>query len=149
MVERFERFSYIISEISKYWHKIASYEMEKYGLKGTHAVYLVTMYQYKEGIHAARLCELCGKDKSDVSRMMSIMEKKGLVTKSGEGGYRVLLKLTDEGRAAAEHVRDRARVAVDLTGGDISEEHRSVFYDTLEHIADRLRKLSESGLPAN
>ena len=25
----------------------------------------------------------------------------------------------------------------------------SIFYDTLEHIADRLRELSESGLPAN
>jgi len=149
MVERFERFSYIISEISKYWHKIAADEMEKYGLKGTHAVYLVTMYQYENGIHAARLCELCGKDKSDVSRMMSIMEKKGLVTRSSGAAYRALLKLTDEGRAAAEHVRDRAKLAVDLTGGGITDEHRRILYETLEVIADNLRELSESGLPRN
>lgn len=147
MVERFERFSYVISEISKYWHKIAADEMEKYGLKGTHAVYLITMYQYDEGIHAARLCELCGKDKSDVSRMMSIMEKKGLITKTGGSSYRTLLKLTDEGRSAAEHVRDRAKLAVDLTGGDITDEHRRILYETLELIADNLRVLSESGLP--
>ncbi|MBQ8524137.1 MAG: hypothetical protein IJ457_05900 [Clostridia bacterium] len=147
MVERFERFSYVISEISKYWHKIAADEMEKYGLKGTHAVYLITMYQYDEGIHAARLCELCGKDKSDVSRMMSIMEKKGLITKTGGSSYRALLKLTDEGRSAAEHVRDRAKLAVDLTGGDITDEHRRILYETLELIADNLRVLSESGLP--
>ena len=149
MIERFERFSLAISEISRCWHKLTADEMGKYGLKGTHSIYLLAMLRYPDGITAPQIGELCGKDKADVSRMMSIMEKKGLVTKSGEGGYRVLLKLTDEGRAAAEHVRDRARVAVDLTGGDISEEHRSIFYDTLEHIADRLRKLSESGLPAN
>lgn len=148
MVERFERFSFVISEISRYWHKIATDEMAKYGLKGTHAVYLTTMYQHEDGIHAARLCELCGKDKSDVSRMMSIMEKKGLVTRCGVA-YRALLKLTDEGRLAAEHVRDRAKLAVDIAGGDISDEHRLIFYETLEHIADKLHHISESGLPIN
>ena len=34
MIERFERFSFAISEISRYWHKITATEMEKYGLKG-------------------------------------------------------------------------------------------------------------------
>ena len=29
MVERFERFSYAISEISRCWHKIAGEEMQK------------------------------------------------------------------------------------------------------------------------
>jgi DNA-binding MarR family transcriptional regulator len=147
MVERFERFSFIISEISRYWHKIAADEMEKYGLKGPHAVYLTSLYQHDEGIHAARLCELCGKDKSDVSRMMSIMESKGLVMKCGDNSYRALLKLTDEGRIAAEHVRDRAKLAVDLAGGEITDEHRAIFYETLEHIANKLHTLSESGLP--
>jgi len=147
MVERFERFSFIISEISRYWHKIAADEMAKYGLKGPHAVYLATLYQYEDGIHAARLCELCGKDKSDVSRMMSIMEAKGLVYRCGSTSYRALLKLTDEGRLAAEHVRDRAKLAVDLAGGEITDAHRTIFYETLEHIANKLHTLSESGLP--
>ena len=147
MVERFERFSFVISEISRYWHKIAADEMEKYGLKGPHAVYLTTLYQYEDGVYAARLCELCGKDKSDVSRMMSIMEAKGLVMRCGGNSYRAQLKLTDEGRLAAEHVRDRAKLAVDLTGGEISDEHRTIFYETLEHIANKLHALSESGLP--
>ena len=74
-MERFERFSFAISEISRYWHKLTAEEMEKYGLKGTHSVYLLTMYRYPDGITATQLCELCSKDKSDVSRMMSIMEQ--------------------------------------------------------------------------
>ena len=147
MVERFERFSYAISEISRYWHKIASDEMEKYGLKSPHAIYLTTMYHYEDGLHAARLGELCGKDKSDVSRMMSIMEKKGLVKREGEGAYRALLKLTDEGKRAAEHVRARAIVAVEAAGKGITDENRQVFYDTLELIAANLAKISAAGLP--
>lgn len=147
MIERFERFSYAISEISRYWHKIASDEMEKYGLKSPHAVYLTTMYHFEDGIHAAKLGELCGKDKSDVSRMLSIMEKKGLVRREGEGAYRALLKLTDEGKKAAEKVRQSAIIAVENAGAGISDEDRTVFYNTLEKIASNLAVLSESGLP--
>ena len=50
MLNRFERFSLAISEIYRYWHKIAADEMEKYGLKGPYAVYLTAMYRYKDGI---------------------------------------------------------------------------------------------------
>ena len=59
MIDRFERFSVMISEISRYWHKITTTEMEKYGLKGAHSIYLTTMARFPEGITAAQLCELC------------------------------------------------------------------------------------------
>ena len=115
MIERFERFSLAISEIWRYWHKLTGEEMEKYGLKGTHSVYLITMYRYPEGITAPQICELCGKDKADVSRMMSIMEQKGLVLKEGinQNLYRGVFKLTEAGRKAAEYVKSRAALAVE------------------------------------
>lgn len=149
MVDRFERFSFAISEISKYWHKITAEEMEKYGLKGPHSIYLVTMYRYPEGITATQLCELCGKDKSDVSRMMSMMEKKGLVKKEGihQNLYRGVFKLTPEGMIAAEHVRKRASLAVEVAGKDLTEQNREIFYEALELIASRLREISKEGLP--
>ena len=149
MVERFERFLFTISEISRSWHKIAADEMEKYDLKGPHAIYLTTMYRYEEGITAARLSELCGKDKSDVSRMMNIMEKKGLVKKEGvnQNLYRALLKLTDEGKVAAEHVRERASLAVEIAGKDLTEEKREIIYESMETIASNLKELSKEGLP--
>jgi len=148
MVRRFERFSCAISEISRYWHKLAAEEMEKYGLKGSHSIYLTTLHSNSQGISSARLCELTGRDKADVSRMMRIMEQKGLVIREG-ASYRAKLKLTPEGNAAAEHVCLRAAKAVELAGGGMTGEERRIFYDALESIAANLRNLSETGLPEN
>lgn len=149
MVERFERFSLAISEISRHWHKLTAEEMEKYGLKGTHSVYLLTMLRCPDGITAPQLGELCGKDKADVSRMMAIMEQKGLVTKEGiyQNRYGGVFKLTPEGMEAAQHVRQRASLAVELAGKDLTEESRAIFYDALESITANLRTLSKEGLP--
>lgn len=148
MIDRFERFSFAIFEISRCWHKIAADEMEKYGLKGPHSVYLIAMYRYPEGITATQLCELCGRDKADVSRMMSIMEEKGLVKREGgQNRYRGLLKLTEAGKAAAEHVRERVRLAVEMGGKGLSDEKRAVLYETIELIASNLREISKEGLP--
>lgn len=151
MVERFEKFTYYIFEITRCWHKLASEEMAKYGLKGPHATYLTTLYKFDEGITAPRLCELCGKDKADVSRMMSIMEKKGLVIKEavGKNKYRGLLKLTDEGKLAAQHVRERVALAVDMAGKGLGDEDRVAFYHALEMISVNLKLLCEEGLPQN
>lgn len=150
MVERFEKFSLSIFEITRHWHKLASEEMAKYGLKGPHATYLLALYRFKDGITAPKLSELCGKDKADVSRMMSIMESKGLVTKEsiGKNLYRGLLKLTDEGKKAAEFVKERAVVAVEMAGNGLSDESREQMYSALEIIAGNLRTLSHDGLPA-
>lgn len=147
MIDRFERFSLAISEISRYWHKIAGDEMEKYGLKSSHAMYLTTMYHYKNGITATSLCELCSKDKSDVSRMMSIMEKKGLVKKEGANNYRAMLKLTDEGKKLAEKVRTLATLAVELAGKELSPKKREIFYESLSIITENLKIISKEGLP--
>lgn len=149
MIDRFERFSMAIFEISKHWHKIATDEMEKYGLKGPHCIYLLTMLQHPEGITASTLGELCGRDKADVSRMMSIMEQKGLVSKEGlhQSLYRGLLKLTEEGIAAAEQVCQRVCVAVEAAGKGLDDARRILFYEALELISDNLRRISQDGLP--
>lgn len=149
MMDRFERFSVVISEISRYWHKITAAEMEKYGLKGTHSVYLAAMARYPEGVTAGQICEMCCKDKSDVSRMMAIMEKKGLVMKEGvyQNLYKGVFRLTEEGKAAAEYVNRRASLAVAIAGKDLTDETRAIMYEALEAIAGNLRDISDSGLP--
>ncbi len=148
MLDRFERFSYSIFEISRYWHKIAADEMAQYDLKGPYATYLTTLYRHEAGITAAELGILCGKDKSDVSRAISAMEKKGLLTRQtvNENTYRARLKLTELGKTAAEHVCRRAALVVEQAGKDLSEEKRAQFYETLELIAANLRQLSENGI---
>lgn len=149
MLNRFARFSLAISEIDRCWHKLAAEEMAKYELNSPHAVYLTTLYNFEEGVTAAKLGELCCKNKADVSRMVAILEKKGLVRKEAIGGnlYRAKLVLTEEGKQAAEHVQQRAAVAVELAGSGMSEEEREVFYRCLELITTNLQTLSKEGLP--
>ena len=149
MLRRFARFSLAISEIDRCWHKLAAEEMAKYELNSPHAVYLTTLYNFEEGITAAKLSELCCKNKADVSRMVAILEKKGLVRKETIGGnlYRAKLVLTEEGKQAAEHVQQRAALAVELAGSGMSEEEREVFYRCLELITSNLQTLSKDGLP--
>lgn len=149
MLNRFARFSLAISEISRCWHKLAAEELTKYELNSPHVVYLITLYQQEEGITAAKLGELCCKDKADVSRMVSILEQKGLLWKEATGGnmYRALLKLTDEGKIAAQHLQERAALAVELAGSGMTDEEREVFYRCLELITTNLQTLSKEGLP--
>lgn len=149
MLGRFTRFSLAISEIDRCWHKLAAEEMAKYDLNSPHAVYLNTLYDYPDGITSARLAELCCKHKADTSRMVSILEKRGLVEKAAVGGnmYRARLLLTGEGKRAAEHVRDRAALAVELAGSGMTDEDREVFYRCLEMITANLQSLSKGGLP--
>ena len=147
MVDRFKKFSFSIFEITRCWHKLAGEEMAKYGLKGPYAFYLIAMIHHEEGLTARELCELCGRDKADVSRAMSDMEQKGLVIRSGEGTYRARLKLTEEGERAARHVSLRASVAVEHAGAGLSDKEREVFYKSLDIITGNLHQLSQSGLP--
>jgi DNA-binding MarR family transcriptional regulator len=144
MIARFERFSLAIAEISRSWHRLAAQEMERHVLKGPHAVYLTALYGDGDGATAAQLCERCGKDKADVSRMLSILEKKGLVCKEsgGTGGYRARLHLTQEGRAAAEQVQRAAVFAVEQASRGVTDAEREVFYRVIETIAGNLSALS-------
>lgn len=149
MMERFERFSLAITEISRYWRKLAADEMDKYDLKGPHATYLTTMYRFPEGITVPQLCEISGKDKSDASRMIAILEKKGMVEKKMVDGslYRGMLVLTEHGKEAAARVSSRAARAVALAGKDLDDEQRSAFYFALDTIVGNLRALYRDGIP--
>lgn len=145
MVERFEKFSLSIAEISRCWHKLAAEEMKVYGLKGAHALYLTTLYRYPEGITVPELCELCLKDKSDASRMLAILEKKELVRK--EGGYGGKVQLTEAGLQAARQVRSRVCRAVEEAGKDLSAEEREIFTKALGSITENLQRLTCEGIP--
>jgi len=151
MVERFERFSIAMMRISKSWHKLCNEEMTKHGLKGPHATYLTVMYRFRDGITVPKLCELCGKDKSDASRMLAILEEKELVIKRKVDGslYRGLLYLTEKGKVIAEKVMERASSAVEAAGRELDEKTREGFYRVLESVASNLGELCKEGIPEN
>ncbi len=150
MEDRFERFSQAISQINRHWRKLAAEEMEPYGLKGPHCAYLLALFRHPAGLTAPQLVEICRKDKADVSRMMKILEQKGMVRKDGshQNRYGGVFVLTGQGQAAADRVRQRAALAVDYAGGDLTAQQRAAFYETLETIVDRLTELSRDGIPS-
>lgn len=149
MVDRFGHFSFAIFEISKYWHKIASDELSVYGLKGSHALYLTTIYKHPDGITIPQLCEECGKDKSDASRMISILEKRGFVQKQEVNGsrYRGILVLTPQGEVLAEQISTLASRAVTAASKDLTDQMRDNLYQALDSITANLKKISEEGIP--
>ena len=142
MNDRFERFSAIIAEISYNLHKIAAQEMEKYGLKGPYAIYVLTLYRYEKGLTAAQLCELSNRDKSDVSRAVTEMVKKGLLERDA-GAYRSRLRLTELGRVSAKELRSLVDKAVSVIDRDVSADEREGMYSALGKISSNLRLISE------
>ncbi len=145
-MDRFERFSMSLFEVSRHWHRLADEELKKYGLKGAYATYLTTLYHYPDGVTATELCKMCGKDKADTSRAMALFEKKGIIVKDNVS-YRGKIKLTEEGREAAQNIKKRAKKAVEIAGGDLSEKNREIFYQSFESITENLKKLSKEGIP--
>lgn len=149
MLHRFEQFSSAVSAIYHCIQKIERDEMVKYGLKGPYAQYLVTMARCPQGITAVRLGQECDKDKAAVSRAVTEMECRGLVSRdcSNNTLYRAQLRLTPEGEQAAHYVCEKVKAAVGFAGKDLSDDSRALFYTALHQIAANLQTLSRSGLP--
>ena len=147
MIERFGNFLRDISEIYRYWHRIAAEVMSEYDLKGSYVVYFTTLYNYPDVITAAKLGELCTRNKADVSRAVNTFERRGIITRIrvGGNGYRALVTLTDKGNAIAENICRKACEAVAITGRDLTADERSTFYHALGLIAANLRVLDING----
>ncbi len=148
MIGRFETFTLALSRLSSYWNKIASEELAPYGLKGTYIVYLIALYKTETGLTSANLCEMCAKDKAEVSRAIHALEEQGLVCRENTTttGYRARITLTEKGRMMTYTLRERIKLAVEKGGTGLTEEQRESFYTALEIIAANLREISDKGL---
>lgn len=148
MENRYELLSGSISSMYHDIQKIERVEMGTYGLKGPHAQCLLAMKKHPEGLTAARLCEICEKDKAAVSRILAELEAAGMIYRESRNGsrYRARLLLTEQGNTAAEAVVEKARLAVELAGCGIGEDEREVFYRVLSIISGNLHKLCKEGL---
>lgn len=150
MIDRYEHFAFATNELNKFLRKLAGEEMKKHGLKSPHAIYFTVLANNAEtGLTATQLCELSGRDKADASRMLALMEEKGLVVKKGihQNLYNGIFTLTEKGLQIAECVKQRAAKAVEIAGKDLTEEARQNFYNALDSIVANLRELSTNGIP--
>ena len=148
------RYEIISSSVSCMYHdiqKIERTEMVKFGLKGPHAQCLLVMSRHPEGVTAAKLCELCEKDKAAISRTLAELEQSGMVHRAERNGtrYRANLTLTEQGQAAAQAVKQRAQLAVERAGEGLDDAQREVFYRVLALIAGNLHTICKDGLEEN
>ena len=145
------RYELLSGSISCMYHdiqKIERMEMAKYGLKGPHAQCLLAMKKHPEGITAARLCEICEKDKAAISRILAELEAIGMIHRESRNGsrYRASLHLTQQGNIAASAVLDKARLAVERAGVGFGDAEREIFYRVLAIIARNLHQLCREGI---
>ncbi len=150
MIGRFEQFCAAISSIQHSISKIERVEMARYGLKGPHAQCLLTMERHPEGITAARLCEICEKDKAAISRTLAELEHAGMITRVDPEGkrYRTKLYLTEKGSEVAANVDDLVHEAVSRVSRSYDVQTREIFVHVLTTIADSLQNLCQDGLSA-
>ena len=148
MIGRFEIFSLGLTQLTAAWNKIANEELRPFGLKGRASVYMIALYKSEEGLTITNLCELCHRDKAEASRIISEMEKKGLVTREqgSSNGYRAKIRLTEEGKKATYELRERIKMAVEKGGNGLSDEEREHFYYALQVIAKNLQEITREGL---
>lgn len=148
MVSRFEQLSSAVSRIYHYIQKIERVEMEKFGLKGPHVQCMLALSRNPEGMTSSQLCTLCDKDKAAISRTVAELEKEGMVERNTSNGnrYRAVLKLTEQGFAAATQVDERVKVAVEKAGEGLTDDQRAVFYYVLSLISGNLHTICAEGL---
>ncbi len=147
MIDRFENLTAGVTRIYKSIQKIKRQRMDSLGLKGTHVMCLHYLSEYPDGLTAADLCGKCHEDKGGISRILSDLEKAGLITYlSGNVSkdakrYRAKAVLTEQGQSCAKKVTGLIMHATVAGGLGITPEERDIFYRILFKIADNLNQV--------
>ena len=150
MIHRFEQLTTGVSQIYKNIQRIKKLEMRSLGLKGTHVMCLHYLSEYPEGLTAADLCGKCKEDKAGISRILSDLEKTGLIayaqknTEKDTKRYRAKAFLTEKGRQYAKKMTNLIVHATIAGGQGITPAERDIFYRILFQIADNLNQVCQN-----
>ncbi len=144
-MDRFSRFSGLISRAEKALQRAKTENVRGYGLRGVHVSCLLALYDEPEGMTATELAAACGVDRAQVSRVTGELTERGLLEGEAHEGsrrrYRSRLQLTQEGRLAAAQMAGIVDEKLQSVSGGISEEELAVFYRVLDLIVERLEAL--------
>ena len=146
MENRFEKFTALITSISRSIQKIKSLEMKELGLKGNQVLCLYHLWNSESGLTSTQLCSLCAEDKAAISRTIKELENLGLVfvDENGDKKYRNPIKLTEKGVKVGKEVSKRIEENFAQGSFGIDDEERESFYATLTLICENLQKICEN-----
>ena len=143
ITDRFELFTTTITQIYKSLQKIKSHEMTEFQLKGTHVMCLFELHKHPEGLTITELSTLCEEDKAAISRTVSELIERELVSNNSEKKYRAPIVLTTQGQEITARINEMAANAAIAGSADMSHEERMTFYQTLTNISDNLKNYIE------
>lgn len=143
MIDRFELFTTTITQIYKNLQKIKSHEMTEFQLKGAHVMCLFELYRHPNGLTITELSALCEEDKAAISRTISELTERSLVSSNSEKKYRAPIVLTEEGKNITTQMSELAANAAIAGSADMTHEERITFYNTLKDISDNLKQYLE------
>lgn len=144
MIQRFETFVTAITQINRSIQRLKSQEMADFGLRGTHVMCLYQLRRHPDGMTVGQLAQACEEDKAAVSRSVSELRERGLVTVPESAGrhYRASITLTDDGREITERMNRKIIEAVLAAAQGYTPEERDIFYRVLLQISDNLQRAS-------
>lgn len=141
MIHRFERLSAGVTQIYKNIQKLKKYYM---GPQGTQVMCLYYLSRNPQGLTAAELCGFCEADKAGISRILSELERQGVISydfPEEKKKYRTKAVLTEDGKQYADRVLHLILDVTERAGTGITEEEREVFYRVLSKIAGNLNQI--------
>ncbi len=146
MEKRFQLFTTLIAQCSRFIKRIKTFEMAEFNLKSPHVSCLYYLYVNEGSLTATELCEICDEDKAYVSRSLDFLEKENyIICKSKtEKRYKSPIFLTDKGREVAKEIEKKIDRIVDNASVGLSGEDRKIFYSSLMLISSNLKNIIEN-----
>ena len=143
MENRFKLFTVLISKVNRCIKKIKAEEMAEFNLKSAHVSCLYYLYE-EESLTAKELCDICDEDKAAISRSIDYLETNGYLNCDSKTvkRYRSPLKLTEKGKLVAQKLSEKINRILAEAGFGLSDEHRAIFYNSLNLITNNLEKIS-------
>lgn len=141
-MDRFKEFTSSITKINRAIFQIKSNEMKKYDLNST-SVACIYYLSNDNNLTSKDLVNLCCEDKAAISRALKILEENKYITFLGESDkkkYNTIIRLTKQGEEIAISIKEKINAVFDDCGSVISDENRTIFYDSLIKIATALEK---------
>ena len=145
MLHRFEAFTKAVTTSYKCIQKIKKYEMDTFGLKGSHVMCLFALGKNENGLSAVELCKTCNLDKAAVSRILPALQSEGYIyaDKIGNQKYRIKHRLTEKGKEISNALNLLITNVVDRCGRGLTVPEREQFYASFEQITENLAELTE------
>lgn len=146
-MDRFEAFTGSILELNRYLQKLKEIETKPYGLRANHVMCLYYLGRNPNGLTATELTDVCREDKAAISRSLSQLMEKGLVSGNfpeHKRSYRTKLYLTEQGWEMVRNIDRRIDAALTNGSEGLTQEQRETFYAAMEIIIRNLsRYISE------